>query len=205
MKNITMIVLSAFILVACSKPENNLSTIQETQAIEYQNPVIDAVQPEDDQIKESTSPDLPTWYQWELVDVRTNQVFSINDFRGKVMLVETMAIWCPKCLQQQIEILELQKSEENHDDVVVISLDVDPNEDAESLNSYSQKNGFNWIYVVASSELIGEISNLYGSQFLNPSATPMFIIDRQGESHLLPFGVKSAMDLDVFLKPFLSE
>ena len=50
-----------------------------------------------------------------------------------------------------------------------------------------------------------ENGNLYGQQFLNPPSAPMFIIDRHGEVHPLPFGVKSAADLQKALEPFLNE
>jgi hypothetical protein len=50
-----------------------------------------------------------------------------------------------------------------------------------------------------------EIANLYGEQFLNPPSTPMLVIDRHGEAHLLPFGIKSAAELEEALKPFLDE
>ena len=51
--------------------------------------------------------------------------------------------------------------------------------------------------------LIDEISALYGAQYLNPPSTPMLIIDKNGEVHTLPFGIKSAEDLQSALIPFL--
>jgi hypothetical protein len=71
------------------------------------------------------------------------------------------------------------------------------------LAGYTQKNGFDWIYVVASNEMIDEISALYGSQFLNPPSTPMLIIDRQGNPHPLGFGIKSAEELLEAVTPYL--
>jgi hypothetical protein len=50
-----------------------------------------------------------------------------------------------------------------------------------------------------------EIGQLYGDQFLNPPSTPMLIVDRHGEVHLLPFGRKSADDLQEALAPFLND
>jgi hypothetical protein len=50
-----------------------------------------------------------------------------------------------------------------------------------------------------------EIAALYGDQFLNPPSTPMLIIDRRGQVHPLPFGIKSAADLRQALEPFLNE
>ena len=91
------------------------------------------------------------------------------------------------------------------DDLVTLVLDVDPNETPDNLQAYAAQHGFEWIYVVAPREVAREIGQLYGDQFLNPPSTPMLIVDRHGEVHLLPFGRKSAEDLQEALKPFLSE
>ena len=86
-----------------------------------------------------------------------------------------------------------------------IGLDIDPNEDAVTLKNYIERNGFTWLYAVSPIEVSREISQLYGDQFLNPPSTPMLIIDRAGEVHLLPFGIKSASELQSALEPFLQE
>ncbi|MBM3136883.1 MAG: TlpA family protein disulfide reductase [Chloroflexi bacterium] len=147
----------------------------------------------------------PNWYSSELTDVNTGMVFRVSDFQGKVILVETMAIWCPKCLTQQKEVSRLHDILGDRDDFVSLGINTDPNENAQQLSTYVMNNGFDWLYVVASDELINEISEIYGPQFLNPPSTPMLIIDRQGEAHLLPFGVKSAEELQTFLMPFFEE
>ena len=77
--------------------------------------------------------------------------------------------------------------------------------DTASLKDYIQRNGFDWTYAVAPAEVSREIGNLYGNQFLNPPSTPMLIIDKQGQVHPLPFGIKSADELVEFLQPFLDE
>lgn len=51
----------------------------------------------------STSPttssiERPEWFNLELTDVQTGEIFTMNDYAGKVALVETMAIWCPNCI-----------------------------------------------------------------------------------------------------------
>ena len=63
---------------------------------------------------------------------------------------------------------------------------------------------FDWVYAVAPPEVSRELGQLYGDQFLNPPATPMLIIDQHGEVHPLPFGIKSAGDLQEALEPFLN-
>jgi hypothetical protein len=42
-----------------------------------------------------------------------------------------------------------------------------------------------------------------GEQYLNPPSAPMFVVDRQGGVHALPFGVKSADALQKALQPYL--
>ncbi len=145
----------------------------------------------------------PTWFSTTLTNVATQAVFTINDFKGKVILVEPMAEWCTTCLQQQKQLVELHKLLGDNSDFVSLGLDIDPNEDHASLQAYTVKNGFTWLFAVAPAELSREIGNLLGSQFLNPTSAPMFIIDRHGEIHPLPFGVKSADDLRKAIELYL--
>jgi thiol-disulfide isomerase/thioredoxin len=37
----------------------------------------------------------------ELTDVATGQTFKLSDFKGKPVLLESFAVWCPTCLRQQ--------------------------------------------------------------------------------------------------------
>jgi hypothetical protein len=73
------------------------------------------------------------------------------------------------------------------------------------LKEYTARNGFFWKYAISPAEVSRDISQLYGDQFLNPPSTPMLIVDRHGEVHPLPFGIKSASDLQAALEPFLQE
>lgn len=154
---------------------------------------------------EQAMTEAPAWFSASLTDVRTGESFTIQDLKGKVVLVETMAQWCSNCLAQQKEVLKLHEMLGERDDFVSLGLDIDPNEDAETLKSYIERNGFGWMYAVSPAEVSREISQLYGNQFLNPPSTPMLIIDRNGQVHPLPFGIKSAADLQAALEPFLQE
>ncbi len=147
----------------------------------------------------------PDWFNVELADVNTGETFKVSDFQGKVILIETMAVWCPICTQQQQQIRALHGQLGERDDFVSLSLDIDPNESHDILKSHVDRNGFSWSYAVAPPEVSHEIGDLYGRSFLNPPAAPMFVIDRQGEAHLLPFGVKSAAELQDAVTPFLNE
>lgn len=145
----------------------------------------------------------PAWFDATLTNARTGEEFSISDLKGKVILVETMAMWCSNCFKQQGQVIALHKLIGERDDFISLGIDIDPNENAEALKSYINKNGFDWHYTVAPIEVAREIGQLYGNQFLNPPSTPMLIIDGHGEVHLLPFGIKSAENLLESLQPFL--
>ncbi len=148
---------------------------------------------------------MPGWFAASLTDVRSGETFTISDLKGKVVLVETMAMWCSNCLRQQKQVLELHGLIGERDDFVSLGLDIDPNEVGKALQTYTDKNGFYWRYAVSPAEVSREIGQLYGDQFLNPPSTPMLIIDRHGQAHPLPFGIKDAQSLLAALEPFLAE
>jgi hypothetical protein len=154
----------------------------------------------DDQAMEA-----PAWFESELTNVNTGETFKITDFQDKVVLVETMAVWCSNCLRQQGEVQSLLGLLGDQPNLVSVALDIDPHETNDTLKAHTDKNGFDWVYAVAPAEVSRDISQLYGGQFLNPPSTPMLIIDRHGEAHPLPFGHKSAQSLEEALLPFLSE
>jgi cytochrome oxidase Cu insertion factor (SCO1/SenC/PrrC family) len=144
------------------------------------------------------------WLGTPLIDASTDAPFQITDYHGKVVLIETMAVWCTNCRAHQEETrgLESQMMEQTND-LVIVSLDIDPNEDQVALKKYAEATGFPWIFAVAPPELVRTIGNTYGDQFLNPPSTPVLIIDRDGVAHPLPFGLKSTQDLVTAVEPYL--
>jgi thiol-disulfide isomerase/thioredoxin len=161
--------------------------------------------PADEVMMDEPMVELPAWFSASLTDVNSGQPFSIADYQGKVVLVETLAVWCSNCMRQQREVLALHEALGERDDFVSVGLDIDLNESADQLRNHAQRNGFDWVYAVATADVAREISDLYGVNFLNPPSTPMLIIDRHGQAHPLPFGIKRAADLQAALEPFLSE
>jgi hypothetical protein len=185
-----------------AKPEE----IMETEEME-------AMPVESEDMMETAEPDdmaddmngFPAYFEHTFTDARTGEPFKISDFQGKVILVETLAQWCSNCMKQQLQVYDLHQLLGERDDFISIGLDIDPNEDLASLNSYVKNNGFTWLYGVSPAEVSREIANLYGDQFLNPPSTPMLIIDRQGQAHELRFGIKNADELLAALEPFLAQ
>ena len=148
--------------------------------------------------------ETPEWFGFEMIDVQTGETFTMNDYAGKVVLVETMAMWCPNCVVQAHEVRKMHELLDNPDDVISVSLDVDVNEDAVSLKEYSEGYGFEWHFAIAPLEVARALGNLYTAQYLNPPLSPMLIIDKNGEVHHLEYGKKSAEMLLESVQPFLA-
>jgi cytochrome oxidase Cu insertion factor (SCO1/SenC/PrrC family) len=147
----------------------------------------------------------PEWFDMELTDAQSGETFTMNDFAGKVVLVETMAIWCPNCAVQGNEVRKLHKLLGNPEDLISVSLDVDTNEDQASLKEYASGFGFDWHFAIAPLEVARALGNLYSAQYLNPPLSPMLIIDREGNVHELEYGKKDAETLQKLVEPYLTK
>lgn len=149
--------------------------------------------------------EIPAWFDMEMTDVRTNETFTISDLSGKVILIETMAMWCPTCLKQEREVQKMLELLGERDDFINIAMDIDSNENAEALNAYIDENNLDWIFVIASTEIKRELGNRYTAELLNPPLVPMLIIDRNGDVYGLPYGVKKAEALHKTLLTYLDK
>jgi cytochrome oxidase Cu insertion factor (SCO1/SenC/PrrC family) len=147
----------------------------------------------------------PEWFDMKLTDAQTGESFTMNDYAGKVVLIETMAIWCPNCVIQANEIRNLHQALGNPDDLISVSLDVDFNEDDASLKKYVYGYGFDWHFAVAPLEVARALGNLYSAEYLNPPLAPMLIIDPEGNVHQLEYGIKDAETLQKVVEPYLAK
>jgi thiol-disulfide isomerase/thioredoxin len=130
---------------------------------------------------------------FELVDVRTGETFTLGELAAdKPVLVEAMAIWCTTCLAQQREVVEAHEAADFHS----VGIDVDPYERAEDLAEYAEREGFDWRFAMANSQLVQLLTERYGFGVTNPPSTPTFIVSGDGGVRALEFGrVRSAGEL----------
>ena len=147
----------------------------------------------------------PDWFNIELTDVQTGETFSMNDYAGKVVLLETMAIWCPNCLIQATQVEKLHEALGNPEDLISVTLDVDSHEDETVLKEYASSYGFDWHFVVAPLLVERALGNLYSAEYLNPPLSPMLVIDRDGNVHQLEYGIKDAETLQKIVEPYLAK
>jgi thiol-disulfide isomerase/thioredoxin len=144
----------------------------------------------------------PAWLSVKFTDAATGEKFTINDFKGKVVVVDLMAAWCPNCLAEQKQLKALRDMV-SPNDLIVVTLGIDLNEDATVLKKYTQDNGFDWRYAVAPLEAMRDIGNLYGARFMDPTLSPTLIVDRHGEIYKMNFGYKKAEDIKKAITPLL--
>ena len=129
------------------------------------------------------------WATTELTDVATGESFRIADLAGKTVILETMAIWCVNCRAQQGDVYAALR-ELDPDRVAYLLLDVDPNETADALAEYRERNGFTGIYAIAGRQTARALAAEFGDQVLNPPSTPMILIGTDGRVTLTDFGHK---------------
>jgi thiol-disulfide isomerase/thioredoxin len=188
----TLLLLAFLLLPACAATP--VSTAPTPSAASSGSPKLQA-----------PASDAPAWFGMQMTDVQTRQNFTINDFAGKVILIEAMAEWCPNCRAQENEVKKAHIALGNPPDLISISLDTDFHEDAESLNKYAKTYGYDWRFAVAPLEVMRALGNLYSAEYLNPPLAPMLLIDRQGRAYGLPYGIKNADALARTIQPYLGQ
>ncbi|MBT4539490.1 redoxin family protein [Candidatus Woesearchaeota archaeon] len=137
------------------------------------------------------------WLNINLADINTGETFTINDFKGKPVLLESFAVWCPTCTNQQQQIKLLH--EEIGDQVVSVSLDIDPNEDFEKVQEHINRNNFDWRYAISPAELTQALIDEFGSGIIQAPQAPIVLVCPDQTARFLPRGIKSPDDLKMEL------
>ncbi|KKK84078.1 hypothetical protein LCGC14_2786990, partial [marine sediment metagenome] len=135
-----------------------------------------------------------SWKNIELTDVKSGQSFKISDFKGRPILLESFAVWCPTCKKQQDEIKKLHKK--IGDAVVSVSIDTDPEEDKRRVLQHIERNDFDWRFAVDKSGFAQQLVDEFGTNVVNAPSAPIVLIDKDQNARLLKFGVKSAKELE---------
>jgi hypothetical protein len=80
----------------------------------------------------------------------------------------------------------------NRDEFVFISLSIETNLSNDDLSMFADWNEYDWLFTLATPEMLQALSEEYGRRILHPSATPHLIIGKQGE--ILEFHVGGLLD-----------
>jgi len=135
--------------------------------------------------------ELPAWAAISLTDARTGESFSLADFAGKTVFVEPMATWCTNC-RAQLNNVKAAKAQLGDGDVVFVALSVETTLEASALAGYADEHGFDWVFAVATPDLLQQLAGDFGQTIANPPATPHFVISPDGTVSELTTGIESA-------------
>jgi thiol-disulfide isomerase/thioredoxin len=130
----------------------------------------------------------PEWQRLALTDVRTGQTFTFADFAGSTVFVHPMATWCTNCRVSQRNLQGAVMPELQGENVVFISIDVQTALSDAELLTYTQNEGFDWRFAVATPELITALVQVFGLSIGNPPSQPHFIIRPDGTTTALLLG-----------------
>ena len=169
-----------------------------TQSTDAGNGNDDENQPDgDDQSNDADTQTGSVWETTKLEDVLTGDSFAVADFDRPVFL-ETFAVWCSTCRQQQHESATLH--ERVGDEVITVGLNVDPNEDADAVREHANEHGFDWYFSVAPPEVTRSLVDEFGESMANPPSAPVVLRCPDGTVQRLEDGVKSADTLEAALE-----
>lgn len=120
-----------------------------------------------------------------LVDVRTGEEISIGALAAtRPVLLETMAIWCTNCRQQQSNVVAAHNQADFHS----ISLDVDPGEQQDDLAAYSEQQGFDWHFAMADADLLAQLRERFGTAVAVPPGMPKILFRTDGSVEMIGLG-----------------
>ncbi len=136
------------------------------------------------------------WKTAPLTNAQTGQDFTLGQFSGKIIVLQFMATYCQYCLDEGHQLASVQASLAGDNrasgQVVIVSVDVDPNENVAQLKNYVQQYSFgapnsspSWVYAKdTSGQLLQVIAgNVNFGSFI--SLTHVYFIDRAQTNNFL--------------------
>ena len=101
---------------------------------------------------------------------RDNSDFSLISHRGKVVLLDFMASWCKPCMDEMAHLKEIFHSY-SAEQLVIISIDVDPTESDDTIRQIRATYGDDWIFAGGP-----EVATTYAVIYI----PTIYIIDKHG-------------------------
>ena len=131
---------------------------------------------------------------WELQDLAGKTVH-LADFKGKVVILDFWATWCPPCRAEIPGFIDLQKKYQAQGLVIVgVSLD---DAGVDTVKAFVQKMGMNYPVVMSDKNVISTYGNIEAIQ-------TTFVIDRSGRIVKQHLGLTDESLFESEIKPLLN-
>jgi thiol-disulfide isomerase/thioredoxin len=147
--SVSIILFSLLLLFGCNKNASDLNKEQK-DAMEISN-------------SSNKAPDF------SLVGPENKKV-SLSDYKGKVVIVDFWATWCPPCRKGIPDLIDLQSEFGSKIAVIGISVDTDTKN---QVASFAKNNNMNYTVLFATPEVVQSYGNI-------ESIPTSFIIDKNG-------------------------
>jgi thiol-disulfide isomerase/thioredoxin len=128
---------------------------------------------------------------FELKDLAGRTV-RLSDFRGKTVLVDFWATWCPPCIFQVPELNALWKAHEKAGDLVVLGIAVDA-EGADVVGPWVEEQGVDYTILLGDESLAGKFGVM--------GFPTLVLITPDGAVASLHVGLMEAADLEKLVAP----
>lgn len=129
----------------------------------------------------------PDWFTIPLTNVMNGKTYTVDDFKGEPVLFETFAVWCPTCKKQQDNTHEAKELI----DFKAVTIDIDPNEDADLVRDYIRKHNFEGAYAISPVEFTKSLVDEFGTGIVSAPSAPMIVICEDQRYAFLKRGLKS--------------
>jgi thiol-disulfide isomerase/thioredoxin len=130
---------------------------------------------------------------WELQGLDGKAVHS-TDFKGKVVILDFWATWCPPCRAEIPGLIELQKKYAAQG-LAVVGVSVDE-AGLKTVKAFSDKNGINYPVVLTDNKIVDAYGGIDG-------LPTTFIIDRNGHIVKQHLGFTAQAEFEEEITPLL--
>jgi peroxiredoxin len=135
----------------------------------------------------------PVAPNWQLRDINGKPI-SLADFKGKVVILDFWATWCPPCRQEIPGFVKLQRKYQDKGLVIIgVSLD---QQGPGVVKPFVRELGMNYPVVMGDEKIVSD----YGGIEAIPTT---FIIDRQGEVVTAHQGFTDSATFEAEIRPLL--
>lgn len=108
-----------------------------------------------------------------LTDIDGNE-FSLSDYEGKVVILDFMATWCDPCKNAMDDLKDIYANYDSSE-VVIMSIDIDEDENDTMLRDFKDTYGDDWIYAV---DYQNDVDAKYD---INDNIPVTVIVNKQGK------------------------
>jgi peroxiredoxin len=109
-----------------------------------------------------------------LTDIGGNE-FILKNYRGKIVILDFMAIRCPPCVQEMGELKEIRQNYYSKG-VRIISIDIDSHDSVDDLTQFKNEYGCDWVFATNGRS----VWSVYGAYQDAPAIPTLYIIDKDG-------------------------